>query len=64
MLGAGERRPVLQRAGFGFDRGFQGVRWIRGQTSDGFVVDPTPPVTLDGPPEKWRGRGAPSTPPR
>ena len=51
--------PMLQRSGFGFDRGFQGVRWIRGQTSDGFVVDPTLPVTLDGPPEKWRGRGEP-----
>lgn len=25
--------PMLQRSGFGFDRGFQGVRWIRGQTS-------------------------------
>jgi arylsulfatase A-like enzyme len=49
--------PMLQRSGFGFDRGFQGVRWIRGQTSDGFVVDPTLPVTLDGPPEKWRGKG-------
>jgi arylsulfatase A-like enzyme len=51
--------PMLQRSGFGFDRGFQGVRWIRGQTSDGFVVDPTLPVTLDGPPEKWRNKGTP-----
>jgi arylsulfatase A-like enzyme len=51
--------PMLQRAGFGFDRGFQGVRWIRGQTSDGFVVDPTLPVALEGPPEKWRNGGTP-----
>ncbi|HET7768698.1 MAG TPA: sulfatase [Chloroflexota bacterium] len=49
--------PMLQRSGFGFDRGFQGVRWIRGQTSDGFVVDPTLDVKLNGPPEKWRGKG-------
>jgi arylsulfatase A-like enzyme len=51
--------PMLQRAGFGFDRGFQGVRWIRGQTSDGYVVDPTLDVRLEGPPEKWRNRGTP-----
>jgi arylsulfatase A-like enzyme len=51
--------PMLQRSGFGFDRGFQGVRWIRGQTSDGFVVDPTLPVTVQGPPEKWRNKGTP-----
>lgn len=49
--------PMMQRSGFGFDRGFQGVRWIRGQTSDGYVVDPTLPVKLEGPPEKWRGKG-------
>ena len=28
-----------------------------GQTSDGFVVDPTLDVQLEGPPEKWRGKG-------
>ena len=50
---------MFQRSGFGFDRGFQGVRWIRGQTSDGYVVDPTLPVRLEGPPEKWRGQGTP-----
>jgi arylsulfatase A-like enzyme len=51
--------PMKQRSGFGFDRGFQGVRWIRGQTSDGYRVDPTLPVKLEGPPEKWRNRGVP-----
>jgi arylsulfatase A-like enzyme len=51
--------PMLQRNGFGFDRGFQGVRWIRGQTSDGYVVEPDLPVRLEGPPEKWRHRGRP-----
>jgi arylsulfatase A-like enzyme len=51
--------PMYQRSGMGLDRGFQGVRWIRGQTSDGYVVDPTLPVRLEGPPEKWRNQGTP-----
>lgn len=51
--------PMMQRSGMGLDRGFQGTRWIRGQTSDGYVVDPTLPVKLEGPPEKWRNKGIP-----